>query len=323
MGDRTRKDPPAGDLDAAERDIAALFGLPLPAFVDARNDLARELVSAGLHDAAARVRALPKPSVSAWTVNQLFWRHRDAFDELLDAGHAFRLAQAAHLAGHRSDLRACLDRRRDAVARLLSLARPILTEADHRATPDVLRRITTSLEALATYGRDGGGPPPGRLIVDAAPPGFEALAALVPTSRASARVANTPTTILPFARPTADEPRSAEDERRRLAAVRRKAVVDARRALRDAERSADRARRDAAKARTAMRSAVAVADDAERRRVALAATLEDATTAAAAARTRAREHAARAEQAAQEIDDAERAVTQAQARLADLNDRDD
>lgn len=320
MGDRTRKDPPARDSAAVEREIAALFGLSLPAFVDARNALATQLVSEGSHDVAARVRALPKPSISAWTVNQLYWRHRDAFDELLDAGHAFRQAQAAQLAGTPADLRGGLARRRDAVSALLVLARTILAEAEHRPTPDLLRRITTSLEALASYGRDGNGPPPGRLIVDAAPPGFEALAALVPSSKGTSRPAHAASTVLPFARPRRTPPASADEQRRQMAEARRNAVVAARRALREAERAADRARRDAAKARTAMRSAVAIADDAERRRAALAATLENATAAASVARTRARERAAHAEQTAQDIEDAERAVQQARAHLTALDE---
>jgi hypothetical protein len=304
-----------------EHDIAALFRLPLAAFVEARNELAQALTRAGQADSATRVRALPKPSVSAWVVNQLFWTHRGAFDALLDAGEAFREAQAAQLSGTKSDLRASLDRRREAVSQLLTSARALLTEADHRATPDLLRRVTTSLEALATYGRHGGGPPPGRLIGDAAPPGFEALAALVPQARGTMKPA-APGAVVPFARPArrADRPESAEEERRRLAAARRTSIAEARKALRQATRVADRARRDADTARSAMRSAVAAADARERERAALATQLDDATAVAQAARTKARDEAARAERAAQEIDDAERAVKEARDRLAALDD---
>ena len=75
MSDRTTSEPPNAPPDPVESDIAGLFRLPLPAFVTARNDLAQALTRAGREDTAARVRVLPKPSVSAWVVNQLHWRH--------------------------------------------------------------------------------------------------------------------------------------------------------------------------------------------------------------------------------------------------------
>ena len=59
-------------------------------------------------------------------------------------------------------------------------ATEILQENGHAASPDAARRITTTLEALATWGTTSGAPQAGRLTDDIDPPGFEALAALVP-----------------------------------------------------------------------------------------------------------------------------------------------
>jgi hypothetical protein len=56
---------PARGLDAR---IDQLYQLPLEEFTSARNALAKD---AGAD--AARVRALTKPPIAAWAVNQLHW----------------------------------------------------------------------------------------------------------------------------------------------------------------------------------------------------------------------------------------------------------
>ena len=38
----------------------------------------------------AKLRTLPRPSVSAWVTNQLYWHARDAFDEMLAAAKTLR-----------------------------------------------------------------------------------------------------------------------------------------------------------------------------------------------------------------------------------------
>lgn len=66
-----------------EDDVDALFRLPLAEFTGARNALAAKLKKSGRGDEAVRVKALAKPSISAWAVNQLYWNHREAFDRLI------------------------------------------------------------------------------------------------------------------------------------------------------------------------------------------------------------------------------------------------
>ena len=80
-------------------DIDALFRLPLGEFTAARNALAAKLKNAQRADEAARVMGLAKPPVSAWAVNQLYWRHREPFERLLAAGDRLRTAQASQLRG--------------------------------------------------------------------------------------------------------------------------------------------------------------------------------------------------------------------------------
>ena len=78
-----------------EEDVDALFTLPLSEFTGARNALAARLKKAGHGDEANQVRALAKPSISAWAVNQLYWQHREVFDQLMSTGQRFRKAQTA------------------------------------------------------------------------------------------------------------------------------------------------------------------------------------------------------------------------------------
>src|SRR5687768_2431422 len=171
------KAPEATPIDA---EIDALFQLPLPEFTAARNALAARLKKAGQSDEADRIKALPKPSVPAWTVNQLYFRKRDAFDRLIATGERFRQAQASHLAGKPADIRGPLEARRTALSDLAKLAAATLKQSGNNPTPDTMRRITTTLEALSTYGALPDAPRGGRLTDDVEPPGFETLAALVP-----------------------------------------------------------------------------------------------------------------------------------------------
>ncbi|MDP9121247.1 MAG: hypothetical protein M3O15_07745, partial [Acidobacteriota bacterium] len=71
----------ASSKKAAEREeIGHLYDLPLFGFTAARNALAARLEKAGGHAAAAAVKALAKPSPSAWAVNMLLRRERERMD---------------------------------------------------------------------------------------------------------------------------------------------------------------------------------------------------------------------------------------------------
>jgi hypothetical protein len=63
-------------VTARNADVDALFKLPLDEFTSARNALAAQLKKVGKQAEAIEVKALVKPSVSAWVVNQLYWQQR-------------------------------------------------------------------------------------------------------------------------------------------------------------------------------------------------------------------------------------------------------
>src|SRR5690606_2776832 len=86
--------------------------LPLTEFTAARNQLAR----AQKGPAAAQIKKLEKPTTVAWTVNQLYWHDRAAWERLMDAGRALRKAQIGALEGRRTDMRKATDAHREALS---------------------------------------------------------------------------------------------------------------------------------------------------------------------------------------------------------------
>src|SRR6185436_7616472 len=299
-------------------DVDALFQLSLSEFTAARNSLATRLKKGGAAADADRIKSLAKPSVAAWVVNQLFWKHRIAFDRLLDAGERFRKAQTAQLAGKSADLRAPLEARRAALSELSTHAAKILAAGGNAATPDTMRRVTTTLEALSTYAGIPDTPLPGRLTDDVQPPGFEALAALVP--RVGSERAGGPTRVIPFEfkqpsrRAAAKKSTDPVDEKAR-AAERKAQAAAARAAIQEAEGTLRDARKAAQKAEEELKKAAARAKEADAEKQKLDQQFEKLTAQADEARKNARAVAAAAEGAAQEVEDAERALEKARGAL--------
>jgi flagellar biosynthesis GTPase FlhF len=257
---------------------------------------------------------LSKPPLSAWAVNQLFWRHRKAFDRLLSTGEKFRDAQAAQLKGRKADLRGTLDARREALSELTRLAADLLREGGHAAGPDTMRRVTTTLEALASYAGVDGAPAAGHLTADVDPPGFEALAALVPNGAAGGHSGGEPR-VLQFraTRPPRSRRKLSEEERQRQEQEERRAAkAAAKAALQAAEKTLRDARRDAERAEAALKKAAAAAKEAEKARAEIEARYEKLVAAAESTKTEARRVAVEAEEAAQAVEDAERALEKAQ-----------
>jgi len=302
---------------SAPSDIDTLFQLPLTEFTKARHALAARLRAAGQVAQAAAVNALPKPSLSAWTVNQLYWRHRKAFDQLRVAGDRLRKAQASQLAGKGGELRGLVEAHRAGVAELSTRAAALLRDAGHPPTPDLTRRITTTLEALAAYGRQPSAPPAGRLTADVDPPGFDALAALIPRRGARAKGAGQ-SRIIPFRQHTESDPTKKLDaagKKRQHEQERQAQHAAATAALRDAERTLRDARKAAAHAEAALRDAAARAKAAEKRKAALEKGLDHAVADADGARQEARRVASAAEEAAQAVADAEEQVRTLESKL--------
>ncbi len=138
----------------------ALYQAPLAGFVKERMRLANELRAAGELKAGAKLRQQPRPSVSAWATNQLYWHARDVFDAMLAAATTLRTGDLCATTAHR-----------EATASLRQRASAMLTDAGHSATPSTLHEVTTNLAAISARG-DFFPDAPGEMTTDRDAPGF-------------------------------------------------------------------------------------------------------------------------------------------------------
>lgn len=107
-----------------------LYMLPGSEFTAARDRLAAKLLAAKERDRARAVKALRRPTVDAWVVNQLAHRNGAALRRLLDAGEGLRRAQRRVVqGGSADDLRAATKRRQDVLRELRALAADLLRDA--------------------------------------------------------------------------------------------------------------------------------------------------------------------------------------------------
>ena len=164
-----------GDKSAYDAAAQALYQAPHESFVAKRQELAAELKGAGDKAAAARLAKLPRPSISAWAVNQLWWQARPAFDDLFETAAQVRAGKSPAAGAHRQ-----------AISKLTARARQLLAEHEHGGSEATLRRITMTLSALAALG-SWDAEAPGMLSKDLDPPGFEAFGMAAETPSAVER----------------------------------------------------------------------------------------------------------------------------------------
>ncbi len=188
--------------------LAALYRAPFDTFVAERKRLAAELApkdSAG----AARLSKVTRPPISAWAVNQLYWQDKKAFDALFKTAERLRDPDPSseETAAHR-----------DVISTLRNHAATLLSDAGKSANESMLRRVTTTLSALAATGSFEPDPP-GALKGDRDPPGFD-VAGLSPGKLGKRK----PETPRAKAKPaeTKREARAAEREAKAEAAAERR-----------------------------------------------------------------------------------------------------
>jgi len=144
--------------------VARLYQAPHAEFVAERKRLGNELSKAGHKSEAALLAKFPRPSVSAWAVNQLFWHARAEFEAFLAGAARLRAGALEAAAEHRKQSTALVNRAAD-----------LLKEAGNAASEATLRRVSANLAAIAAA---GGFEPdaPGAMKSDRDPPGFDAFA---------------------------------------------------------------------------------------------------------------------------------------------------
>ena len=243
--------------------VDALFRQPLPAFVEARNALASALRKEGHAEESLRVKGLPRPSASAWALNQVYWHERETFDRMLRAGDAVRRVQQQMLAGRAADPRGAGDARQSAVRAVVERAAAFLGESGQPVSGTTRQRLITTADAMAAYGSEARGYTPGRLTVDLDAPGFAAIATLgTPPSLRLVRGGRETGGTTPARDTAPPDAASREAERhaarerdaavKRQAAERAKALRGAEDALRVASRELASARQRATRAHAAV-----------------------------------------------------------------------
>jgi hypothetical protein len=212
---------------------ADLYGLPLEEFTKTRDDLAKELRKAGKKEAADEVKALRKPSVSAWVIDQLARRHPQEMKALVKAGDDLRKAQRGAVSGRDPEqLREATRSHRDRLDDLTSLARHELD-----AGGQTLQRVAQTLRAASIDKQASKALLAGTLATDVEQAGFGPLLSEVPL----------PAGRRP--RPAKPKPRKAPDRSREQAAKLRRQLQEARKGAREERRRADAAAREAERAK--------------------------------------------------------------------------
>ena len=223
-----------------DEQIDQLYRLPLDGFTPARNALAK---GAGLR--ASEIKRLEKPNAAAWAVNQLFWRERPIYDELIEASQQLRAAYREQLAGKSPDVRGAEATHKAAVKRATQTGRAMIEADGSKASEGVMVAVRETLDILPSAD------PPGRLTRPLKRTGFEALAGFIITAkprpaptklepRASGSAKPKPTDTEKQASEAAQRDRDMTRERLRFAEA---AEREAEAALERAKRAGERAQR--------------------------------------------------------------------------------
>jgi hypothetical protein len=133
-----------------------LYALPLAEFTRTRDERAKALRKAGDRDEADAVKALRKPTVAAWALNQLARRRPKEVKGLVAAGEDLRAAQEELLAGgDRRAFQSAAATERDQVAKLAREAVELAAEDGERASPALTEKIAATLHAARRGDRRG------------------------------------------------------------------------------------------------------------------------------------------------------------------------
>jgi hypothetical protein len=128
-------------VNAPDDVVDELYGAPFDEFTARRDARARELRKEGRREESDAVKALRKPALAAWAIDQLVRRDRDAVDELLAAGAALRQAKGG------DTLRDATHEERDAVERAAERAAELLRDAGKTVTDKTGGELRDTLHA--------------------------------------------------------------------------------------------------------------------------------------------------------------------------------
>ena len=223
-----------------EHELDELYGADLAEFTARRDELAKALRTDGRREEADAVKKLRKPTLPAWTVNQLARRNRREVDLLLDAGHRAREAQRAVLGGaEREAYEQAVQNERRALGSLVTSARDLLGD---RASAPTIERVSRTLRSAAVTDEGREQLALGRLSAEIEQTGFEAIGDVPVAPRARKK------------RDTAAAKKRVEQAEKRLHAVRSR-LEAAEKALARAQEDVEALRAEAEDAESAVADA--------------------------------------------------------------------
>lgn len=265
-------------MPSGDEALTELLAVPPREFTPQRNALVARLTKDGHAKAAARVKAVPRPTAAVWAVNGLAREDKEAVERLITASERMRAAQLGQKA--HGELSAASANYRTALAHLSDRAREMLREANLGASHQILSRIETTLAAAAADPALRSALRHGRIEREQAARGFEVFAGEMP--RRPARV----TAITQAGRRATG--RSAEHDAQVKGAEEALAGTEAEAAARRAD--LEKARERVKELRTLLKEASRAAHEASGQAEAAATRVRAARTAVRAAR---RTHARR------------------------------
>jgi len=282
-----------------ETAVVAVYRGPLEEFISRRDALAKELRAAKRREDADRVKALRKPSRTAWVLDNIVHEDPLVLDQLTAAIGA---AQTVHSG---ADLRAALDNVRTAIRDVAAAGARVAIRAGQ---PIDASALVTAVHAVIGETSAFNDLRAGRLVEVPAGGGLDILSAITisvpsPPSVAPSQPIAAPIPAPPNAAPSAESARQAEQKAAR-------AIAAARADLQRAEASLATAREQSDRAAQSVRETQATLDAAEQ-------ALSHAQSEAQARRIDVERARRDAETAATQVRDAERAVAAARARVPD------
>ena len=210
--------------------IDGLYQLPLDEFTASRNALAKETGDTS-------VKKLEKPNLAAWTVNQLYWRERKIYDDVIKAAERMRAVYKQMLAGKNADVRGAEEIHQEALREAKQAAKRLLEEGGHPNPEVVMMPVAETLDALP------GEEPPGRLTKPLRRMGFNVLEGVPISAKAGPIRSKAAADKKPPAKEQTAKERRASEAEEREAAMNRERLRFAEAAEREAEASLDRAKR--------------------------------------------------------------------------------
>lgn len=141
----------ADDIPSLEQALDELYATAPDQFTAARDALVRRLRPTD-RPAAEAVKALRRPPVTAWALNQVARTHAEDMAALVEADQG--LARAQLEGAGRQALAQAGQSRREIIGRLVAAAEDVLAAAGHPDSPTTRDRLSQTLAAIAV---DAGG----------------------------------------------------------------------------------------------------------------------------------------------------------------------